>query len=190
MRAGIRFALIAALGLLVTACGGVKITDPVSPISMGDGISVMSQIKWNQFSENGQTIWTANGLQLDSLHFLTGIKSGKPLIALPGPREDRALFSNTMLPNDLEDLVVTTLGREGYTNVRAFNLAPCPFGLATGFCFDLDFATPAGLAMKGKAIVNKHSDSLDVFQFQAPAEYYFGALAPTVGQVFASIQVK
>jgi hypothetical protein len=78
----------------------------------------------------------------------------------------------------------------GYQTVKPGNLTPCSFGSGQGFCFDLDFATPGGLQMKGLAMARKQADTLDVFLFEAPSEYYFAALSPTVSKLFASAQTK
>jgi hypothetical protein len=159
---------------------------------VGDGISVMPQITWNASAVQDELIWTRNGATLDSLHFLTNIKPEHPLYRVPTDQRGQSgnSFSTSMLPNDIEDLLVTTLQHKGFENVRGGNLSPCPFGNQTGFCFTLDFATEDGLVMKGKAIALKRADRLDVFEFYAAAEYYYDSLAPTVDRLFGSIRVK
>src|SRR5579862_9116208 len=107
MKQPLRIFIILAAGLLAAGCGAVRAIDPAKPVTVGDGISVSPQIAWNQFSGNGQIIWTQNGPTLDALRFITGVKAGSPLYSQPGPREDRVLFNPNMLPNDLQDMVVT-----------------------------------------------------------------------------------
>ncbi len=189
MKQSLRISLVAALGLLVAGCGGVTLVDPAKPAVIGD-ITVMPQIRWNQFSGDHK-VWTQNGPNLDTLHFFVGIKPGQPLFTAAGvPKNQMAVFDARMLPNDIEDLVVSSLQKQGYQNVRPGNLAPCPFGTATGFCFDLAFSSPDGLEMKGLVLAGKRAAGVDVIEFAAPAEYYFEALSPTVGKVFASVQTK
>ena len=168
------------------------VVGPDKPADVGDGISVMPQITWNASAVQDEIIWTRNGFTLDSLHFLTGIKPDRPLYRVPTDQRGQSgnSFSVTMLPNDIEDLLVTTLQHQGFENVRGGNLAPCPFGAQTGFCFTLDFATGDGLVMKGKAIALKRADRLDAIEFYAPAEYYYANLAPAVDRLFASIILK
>ena len=184
--------MVTALG--IAGCGlrqwHVTLVDPAKPAVMGD-ITVMPQIKWNQFSVDHK-VWTVNGPSLDSLHFFVGIKSGQPLFTPFGARKDQlALYDAKMLPNDVQDLrVVGTLEKQGYQNVRPGTLAPCPFGAATGFCFDLAFTSPDGLEMKGLVLADKRDATLDMVEFLAPAEYYFPDLSPTVSKVFASVQAK
>jgi hypothetical protein len=100
------------------------------------------------------------------------------------------LFDAKMLPNDIQDLVVATLQKEGNKTIQAGDLAPCNFGAGKGFCFDLTFASPADLEMKGLVMARKQGDQLDLILFQAPAEYYFGEMSPDVQKVFASVEAK
>lgn len=189
MKDPMRISLIALLGLAAAGCANVTLVDPAKPQVMGD-ITVMPQIKWNQFSTDHK-LWTVNGPSLDQLNFFTGIKTGQPLFTVFGtPKNQMAVYDTKMLPNDVEDLLVGTLEKQGYQNVRPGNLAPCPFGNTTGFCFDLAFASADGLEMKGEVAACKRGTSLDMVEFLAPSEYYFGELSPAVGKVFASIEAK
>jgi hypothetical protein len=114
-----------------------------------------------------------------------------PLTALPArSRQGAATYEASMLPNDIEDLVVGTLQKQGYANVRASNLAPCPLGANQGFCFDLAFATSDGLEMQGKVAALRRSQALDMVEFMAPSEYYYGELSPAMGRILASMSHK
>jgi hypothetical protein len=183
-----RFISLLLLCAAAAGCNAVTLVEPGKSAQLGNGVSVTPQTSWNQLApRKGQTVWTQNGPAIDSVYFLTGIADGKPLYPVAGMRDaDLGVFRDNMLPNDVQDLVVGTMQKEGFSNVRAGNLTPCPFGTATGFCFDLDFATQDGLVMKGKVQAHKNGATLDVFEFRAPSEYYYPALAPTVDKVFAS----
>ena len=184
--------LILLLGAALAGCTQITLVEPDKPATVGTGINVMPQVRWNQIApRKGETIWTQNGPTIDSVYFLTGVTDGKPLYPLNGMRDaDVGVFRTNMLPNDVQDLVVGTMQKEGYYNVRAGSLAPCPFGAVTGFCFDLDFATKDGLVMRGKVLAAKRGDTLNLFEFRAPSEYYCGTLSPTVDKVFASVESK
>jgi hypothetical protein len=178
--------LVCAIALTLTGCG-TALVSPGKEVSVGDGITVMPQRAWNRFATDPE-MWSTQGPQIDEVRFFSGIKSGRPLLA--GIRDDRLNFDAKMLPNDIQDLVVATLQAEGNKTVQAGGLAPCPFGAGKGFCFDLSFANPADLEMKGLAMARKQNDRLDLILFQAPAEYYFGEMSPDVRKVFASVQAK
>jgi hypothetical protein len=180
----------AALVLVSAGCAQATLVAADKPVTVGNGVTVMPQRQWNQISTD-HILWTADGPNVNSIHFYTGIKSGKPLFHILGVADKQMpLFDAKMLPNDVQDLVVSSVAKQGYQNVHSGNLSPCPFGTATGFCFDLDFATQDGLQMKAMSMARKQSDTLDVFLFEAPAEYFYGDLSPAVSKVFASAQAK
>jgi len=184
-----RIAVLGAL-LFTAACANISFVPADRPAAVGNGITVAPQRQWNQIKDD-QIVWTTEGSNVDKLIFLTGIKPGQPLLEVPGIKDERiGVFDSKMLPNDIQDLVVGTLTKTGYKTVQPGNLTPCSFGSGRGFCFDLDFSTRDGLQMKGLTMARKQGDTLDVFLFEAPSEYYFGALSPTVSKVFASAQTK
>lgn len=186
------FSRLAAIGVLLVlaGCANVTLVESNKVVAVGNGLSVTARSPWNQISGN-HVVWTTQGANVDSVHFITGVKSGRPIVEMPGTdRKNQSLFDSKMLPNDIQDLIVTTLTRQGYQNVRAGALAPCPFGAITGFCFDLGFSTPDGLEMKGMVMARKNGETMDAFLFQAPGEYYFTQMQPVVKDVFASVQAK
>jgi hypothetical protein len=178
--------VVLCAALLLSGCGAALVP-PDRPAAVGNGISVMPQRPWNRIAKDPEA-WSTQGPQIDQVRFFAGIRSGKPLIS--GVRDDRLNFDGKMLPNDIQDLVVATLQAEGNKTVQADGLAPCPFGADKGFCFDLSFASPGDLEMKGFAMARKGKDQLDLILFQAPAEYYFAEMSPDVKKLFASAQAK
>lgn len=179
-----------ALVLFTAGCAQATLVSANKPVTVGNGVTVTPQRQWNQISVD-HILWTADGPNVNSIHFYTGIKPGKPLFRIPGMSEKQLpVFEASMLPNDIQDLVVSSVTKQGFQNVRPGNLSPCKFGSTTGFCFDLDFATRDGLLIKGKTMARKQADTLDVFLFEAPAEHFYGDLTPAVDQLFASAQTN
>lgn len=182
--------LCAGLMFLLAGCAGVTAVPAGKTVSLGDGVSVTPATEWSQITLGSARVWTVNGLGLDEVLFYTGIQNGKPLYAVAGKTAQLGSFSATMSPNDIQDLAVTTMGQEGYQNVRAANLAPCQSSVGNHFCFDLEFLTGDGLEMKGKAIAMPNKGKLELVEFLAPSEYYYPSLAPTVDKLFAAIAVE
>lgn len=159
--------------------------------SVGNGVRVTAEPGFAQIHLATMRYWTRNGTGLDELHFYTGIKNGQPLFRPAGKRPiDMPAFNARMTPNDIEDLTVASLQKNGFQNVRASTLRPCPFGSAPGFCFDLLLANDEGLEMRGRALAATRSEVLDLLVFTAPAEHYFAELSPAIDRIFASIQLK
>ena len=174
------------LTLNLAACGTTLVPSE-KPVDVGSSFHVMPQRAWNRIAKNPE-IWTTQGPQIDMVRFFPGIRSGDAL--MPGLPDARYKFDAKMLPNDIQDLVVATLQAEGNKTIESSNLAPCPFGQTKGFCFELAFASPGDLEMKGLAMARRQDDRLDLILFQAPAEYYFGEMSPDVRKLFASAQPR
>jgi hypothetical protein len=177
---------------MLSACATFQAVAPDKPVKVGDDVTVESQVAWANAVGTGLsgTIWTIDGLGLNELRFLTGIALGNPLIQIPGvARKDMTAYDMTMLPNDVMELLASTLGKIGNQQVRADGLRPVPFGSVQGFRFDLTFLTQDGLQMRGTAVAAQRKGKLDLILFVAPAEYYYERYAPTVEKVFASIKV-
>jgi hypothetical protein len=165
--------------------------EPGDPISVGNGIRVAGESGFAQIHIASSHYWTRNGTGLDELGFYTGIKDGEPLFPMPGKtRKDLPAFRARMTPNDVEDLTAAALAAKGLKNVRAAALRPCPFGAATGFCFDLTLANEEGLEMRGKAIARIKANVLDLLVFTAPADFYFDQVGPAIDRIFLSIQAQ
>jgi hypothetical protein len=177
--------------LLTAGCtNGARPIDAGKPADM-HGIAVTPQSFWTQFGSSSDVVWTQDGAGLDELHFYIGVKDGQPLFPVPGAgKDDIGKYRSTMLPNDVEDLFVATLGKTRFKNVRAERLRPCPYGTATGFCFELSFANGDDLEMRGRVLAAKLPDRLDILFFLAPSEYYFDTVSASADQVFSSIQIK
>jgi len=184
-----------ALGALVicfvlAACVEIQAVKGGMPVNVGGDLTVDPQVDWATFGPAiADRVWTIDGFGLNELRFLTRIEPGSPLMEISGDgRENIAVYQQSMLPNDVMDLVASTLGRIGRQQVRTSGLRPVPFGSAMGFRFDLDFVDKDGLEMKGMAMAAQRNGALDMILFFAPAEYYFEHHAPTVERVFASVR--
>jgi hypothetical protein len=190
-----RILLLAAFCGLLAGCQSFKAVDAMKAVNVGDDVMVDPQVPWANAvgALNGGlsgTVWTIDGFGLNELRFLTGVAAGVPLLRIDGvDRKDMVSYNTTMLPDDVMDLVTTTLGKAGNQQLRTTGLRPVPFGSVTGFRFDLAYTTSDGLQMKGSALFAQRRNKLDVILFVAPSEYYYDRYAPTVEKVFASVRV-
>ena len=185
--------IVGVIGLCLALCGCVsfKAVEGGMSVNVGNDISVDPQVAWANPSGAGisATVWTIDGFGLNELRFLTGIKPGDPLVQVSGvARAEIGVYATSMLPNDVMDLLTSTLGRAGFQQIRAERLRPAPFGAVTGFRFELDYLNKNGLQLKGMVLAAQRGSRLDLIMFTAPAEYYFDRYAPTVEQIFASVR--
>lgn len=182
----------AAFCILLSACAGFNAVDASKPADFGNGVTVDPQVPWSKVNSlnSSVSIWTIDGLGLNELRFITGVKPGDPLMSIAGvARRDVSEFRAAMLPDEVMELVGSTIGKLGYKQIRTAGLKPVQFGTVTGFRFDLTFTNGDGLQMKGVTLFAERRGRLDVFLFMAPQEYYFDHYAPIVDRVFASVRV-
>lgn len=189
-----QFRIVACLMLCagVAGCAGFNGVMAGQRSEVGDGVSVQSGTAWA--SAYGPAVsgylWTIDGFSLNELRFVNGITAGKPLMQIPGvTARELGTYSGDMLPNDIMDLVSSTLAKAGNLQVETAALRPAPFGSVMGFRFDLSYVTKDGLQMKGTALFAQRAKKLDLILFDAPAEYYYDHNLPMVEQVFASIRL-
>ena len=207
----IRILLLAVCGVLA-GCRSFQEEGPPQTAYVGDDITVDLQMLWTRAAGPGDrdplglqmlwtraaglgdrdtaSVWTIDGLGLDELFFFSGVAAGAPLLRMPSVvQKDMVLYNTTMLPDDVMDMIASTLGKAGDQQLRTSALRPVPFGTVTGFRFDLAFTTEAGLQMKGMAFFAQRRKKLDVILFVAPSEYYYDQYAPTVEKIVSSVQV-
>ena len=190
-----RTLLLAAFCAALSGCQSVQPAESMKFANVGDDITVDPQMAWAHAARslNGggsAAVWTIDGFGLDELRFLTGVPAGAPLLRIPDvERKDMVLYDTTMLPDDVMDMIGSTLAKAGNQQLRTSALRPVPFGSLTGFRFDLAFTTQDGLQMKGIALFAQRRKKLDVILFVAPSEYYYDEYAPTVEKIFASVRV-
>jgi hypothetical protein len=82
---------------------------------------------------------------------------------------------------------VDTLARMGAKRVRSSGLRPAPFGSHSGFRFELEYNTGAGLEMSGMAAGAVVGDTLYLILFTAPSIHYLESRAPDVDGIIASV---
>jgi hypothetical protein len=176
--------------LLLPGCA-IEEMEAGSETSVGNGVYVTPQPGFAEIHLAAIHYWTRNGTGLDELAFYTGVKNGEPLFAVPGKaKKDLPAFRSRMTPNDIADLTASALSVKYKQTARTGNLHPCPFGPVSGFCFDLFLANEEGLEMRGRAIARLQDGVLDLLVLTAPADYYFGEIAPAADRIFGSIVLK
>ena len=178
--------------LLLSGCAGVDLVKAGQPADLGDGISVVPTTAWARVhSPLMDPVLTIDGMGLNEVHYYTGIKPGSPIFSVSGISDKEVgLYTSGMLPNDIMDLLVGNLSKNGDQDVRASNLAPARFGAANGFRFDVAYVTKEGLDMQGEALIAQRGGKLDVLLFVAPQEYYYGHRKPDVDQLFTTLQAS
>ena len=137
--------------------------------------------------------WTQDGLLLDRLMFIPGVNDGEPIIRSRDKTAALPVFRADMLPNELEELVESTIVKlygEGNTAVSTENLRPHDFGRHSGVMFDINAAvteSPDYRGIVGAFIVD---EQLYVILFLGAEPHYFEKHRETVEAIMESVTMQ
>lgn len=190
----IRRASILLVLLFAAACTPpIVATTPGQPIQVAS-YSVTPQIEWNRPTTTFDEIWTVDGYGLQSLRFFE-VPDGQALFikrsafGKPLPPDEKApVFRKTMLPNEIQEFLVSTLAADGWADVRPSGLAPTKFGGQPGFRFSFAMKSAAGLQYDGMAFGAVVGDRLDLITYIGARLHYFPKYRAEVEKIFASVR--
>ena len=177
-----RIVLMAASFFLLSGCvTGYTLVEP-GPHAIDD-MSVNAGSGWNlapayagsRDRKNAQR-WTRDGLLLDRLVFIPAIPDGEPLAVSRSKDAALPVFHKDMLPNELEELVESTIVKyfgEGQAAVSTSNLRPHRFGEDRGVLFDIDAIVTESPTYKGVVGAFIASEQLYVMWYIAADPYYY-----------------
>lgn len=175
--------------LLLAGCGGYGMVAP-GQVSLG-AMSVEPVSAWNKpgGKTGGRVVWTQQGIYLDRITFIDGIRDGKPLFAF-GKRAEFGLFRAAMLPNEVMELTESSLAKlHNSALVETGGLRPAPFGGAPGFRFDYHYVSAMDVPMKGLAAGAVVEGRLYLILYEAPETHYFEAGLPEAEAVIQSVSL-
>ncbi len=174
--------------ILLAACGRFSLVEPERR-SIADFYSVESQIEWSRISDSGAELWTVNGPGLDAIRFFSALYDGDTMFEADGD-EKLPRYRSEMKPNDVMELVVDSVAREGANEVEAAALQPVAFGDQDGFRFELTLLSPQGLEMQGIVVGHQDERALYLILYTGTTMYYFPKYKPTVEEIIASIEIS
>ena len=181
------------LAILLTGCVQYSLVSS-NQLATPQSISVVPSGDWNKSPvKMGKKteIWTRDGEALNQLIFVGGVNDGESLFKEMNKDIPMPTFSPDMLPNDIEDLVSTSIKNlaNGTIEVNTSNLKPSQVGESFGFRFNFDFYTESGLYKKGDALAAIKDDQLYVIIFIATSLHYYDAYLPEINDIFEKAQI-
>ncbi|HYJ30001.1 MAG TPA: hypothetical protein VEW25_06635 [Allosphingosinicella sp.] len=159
---------------------------------------VTPTIRWNRLPRSPTEIsreenWTLHGITLDSLSFIGGLESGRPLVRWQRRQDIRQVpnFRADMSPPEIASMI------ESYYRIRAgsvsFNmtgLQPRTFLGQPGFQFDYEHLGGNELNRQGRVVGAVIGQRLYMILFDAPRSHFFGAIIPEVERIAASARLR
>jgi hypothetical protein len=174
------------LGGCATTSQGYRLVAPPRE-TIGDVYTVAPQISWTGYTTEKVDSWTVDGFALESLRFFKGIAAGEPLLTGGKDEERRPRFRATMAESEIAEFVVDSL-YSGRAKPR--ELRPAPFGAASGFRFDLSYATTEGVNRRALVIGAVVQDKLQLIVYDGTTLHYFPRHQDEVERLIQSIQLR
>jgi hypothetical protein len=171
----------------------------VHRVQVGDGsLSVAPPRPWNRV--RGQLFydirdvedWTLNGPYLDSISFVSGLKSGRYLI-YQRKTEDQQVpkFRSDMTPPEITAMLESLYRvRGGAIEFRTLSLQPRPFLGTTGFQWDYEHLDSDELWRKGRAVGTVLDGRLYLILLDAARSHYYGVTLPDFEAITASARLR
>ena len=172
----------------------------VHRVQVGDGsLSVAPPRPWNRvrpdlFQDIRETEdWTLNGPILDSMSFVTGLKSGRYLIRQRKSTDQQVpKFRDDMTPPEIVAMLESLYRvRGGAVDFRTLSLQPRPFlGASNGFQLDYEHLDDDELWRKGRAVGAVINGRLYLVLLDAARSHYYGSTLPDFEAVVSSARLR
>ena len=170
----------------------------VQRVSVGNGsLVVVAPRPWNRhrsvlFEDRREVEdWTLNGPDLDTISFVTGLKSGKSLIRQRRTASQQVPeFRFNMTPPDIAAMIESLYRVKGGTvDFRTLSLQPRPFLGKNGFQFDYEHLDDDELWRRGRAVGVVSDGRLYMILLDAAKSHYYDAELPDFEALVGSAEL-
>jgi hypothetical protein len=171
----------------------------VHRVQVGDGsLSVAPPRPWNrhrtQLMVDIREVedWTLNGPVLDSMSFVTNLKSGRYLVRQRKSADQQVpKFRDDMTPPEIAAMIESLYRvRGGTVEFRTLALQPRPFLGANGFQFDYEHLDSDELWRKGRVVGAVIGGRLYLVLLDAARSHYYDTTMPDFEAVVASARLR
>ena len=136
--------------------------------------------------------WTQNGPILDSMSFVTGVKSGHTLVRQRRKADQQVPnFRSDMTPPEIAALVESLYRvRGGAVDFKTLSLKPRPFLGANGFQLDYTHLDDDELWRNGRVVGAVIGGRLYMILLDAARSHYYAAALPDYEAIVASARLR
>lgn len=162
-----------------------------------DSLAVTPPREWNKISGSlfvdihAVEDWTQNGVYLDGISFVTGLKDGKALV-YQRRRDDRQVpkFRSNMTPPEIAAMIESLFRvRAGAVDFKTLSMTPRPFLGTNGFQFDYEHLDSDEVRRRGRAVAAVINGRLYMILFDAARSHYYNALLPDFEAIVGSARL-
>lgn len=179
--------------------GGYALIRP-QPVSVGDGSMVVTPTReWNRVSSTWSIDdiravedWTLNGSSLDSLSFVTGLKSGRYIIRQrKSTAQQVPKFRSDMTAPEITAMLESFYRvRAGTIDFKTTGLTPRQFMGYPGFQFDFDHLDTDEVWRRGRTVGAVIDGRLYLVLLDGARSHYFNAALADFEAVANSARLK
>lgn len=182
---------VIALCFILAGCATISTYKLVEPheVEICDLYSVRPTIQWSEAKKGDVRLWTVDGVDLESIRFISGIQEGVPIIDMAEEKRETP-FRPDMTETELVDAIVDAFSLQGAQQVRPRNLRPAPFGSEEGYRFELSYLDADGLEKEGIVAGAVVDDSLYIIVYTGAKIHYFPKYEAEVENILRSIHVR
>lgn len=181
MRMAIKFTLSIFATFAFASCATYSAIEP-GPIKVAKGSLEVSPTEalWNKVPSmlvptvNGE-VWTAAGLPLDTITFISDLESGQTIFNPPrNSNTEFPPFKDDMLPNELAELVISSLSIQGAgAGVDMTELLPRQFAGQPGFDMRYTRTSQDEVIRRGRVAGGVIDGKLHLIMYEAARLHYF-----------------
>lgn len=185
-----------AIAGLVGCAPSYSLVKPAPTNVAASSFQVQPTRPWNRAPKTpGQIgeaeVWTLNGLMLDGVTFIGGLKDGSAILRQPQNADQRVPeFRASMLPHDLVSMLETYYRIQGVSVFDTLSLAPRTFVGENGVQFDYAFIPADEVKRRGRAVMAISNGKLYLVNLTAAAIHYFDAALPEFEALVDSARVQ
>lgn len=178
--------------LVLASCAQYAVVES-GPQTIGSMTVTPSQ-EWNKVpgiaSVGKLPSWTADGVSLNTVAFISDVESGEPLVQATQD-EEYPIFQSNMLPTEMVDLFESTLTKLYNAKLSGSGeLKPLMIDGNPGFEYTFEFVTPDEITRKGYLAGTVKNEKLHMIFYQAARMYYFDQRYQNVKHMVSSMTIN
>jgi hypothetical protein len=197
MKGLIRVLIVTAAAIWLTGCVASYSLVKPAPIKVAARtLEVRPTQEWNRAPRSPVAIaqeenWTQNGLVLDAIGFIGGLRDGASIIK-QGKKEAQKVpvFRSSMGPQDLVSMIESAYRIRGVSVFETLGIKPVKFLGENGLQFDYQFAAADEVRRRGRAVMVIAQGNLYMMNLNAAAVHYFEAALPEFEALIASARAS
>lgn len=190
------FALLSLAALWLTGCvPSYSLVKPAPTKVAASSLQVQPAHAWNRVPKNPaeikqKEVWTQNGLLLDSISFIGGLKDGASIAKQHKKAAQKVpVFRSSMQPQDLVSMVESYYRIQGVSVFETVGVAPVKFVGEPGVQLDYTFVASDEVKRRGRAVIAISGGQLYLINLNGAAVHYFDKALPEFESLVASATV-